>query len=94
MLTKVPVINKKGREKLGKVLKFHREALGLSMDKFVAEIEKTTGRSVSKAAISDLERGNTEPKWDTLAILAASGFFPYTVEELFAIATEKLEIDF
>jgi len=68
MLTKVPVITKKGREKLGKVLKFHREALALSMDKFVIEIEKTTGRSVSKAAISDLERGNTEPKWDTLAI--------------------------
>jgi len=78
MLTKVPVITKKGREKLGKVLKFYRDGLALSMDKFVIEIEKTTGRSVSKAAISDLERGNTEPKWDTLA----------------TIATEKLEIDF
>lgn len=93
MLTTVPLITKRGLETLGKVLKKHREDNNLSMDKLVAEINVKTGCFISKAAISDLERGNTEPKWDTLAILAASGYVPYTVDQLFAIATERLEVD-
>jgi transcriptional regulator with XRE-family HTH domain len=93
MQATVPLITKNGLDALGKVLKHYRTVHNFSMDKLVAYINEKTGCFISKAAISDLERGNTEPKWDTLAILAASGYLPYTVDQLFAIATERLAVE-
>lgn len=93
MFTSVPLLTRKGRDNLGKVLKYYRLKQNWSMDQLVEKIKTTTQYSVSKAAISDLERGNTEPRWDTLAILAASGYLPYTVDQLFAIASEQINPD-
>lgn len=93
MQATVPLITKNGLQNLGKVLKHYREQENWSMDKLTAYIKQKTGCFISKAAISDLERGNTEPKWDTLAILASSGYIPFTVQELFAIASEQLTVD-
>ncbi len=93
----VCLITDKGRKCLGQVLKHFRAARGWSMDDLFMEINRVTGCTVSKATISELERGNTEPKWNTLAILAATGYMthpatgkPLTTTDLFAIACETL----
>lgn len=94
----VCVITEKGRKSLGQVLKHFREAKGWSMDDLFSEIHRVTGFTVSRSAISEIERGNTEPKWNTLAILAATGYMKnpatgkaLTTTDLFAIACETLD---
>lgn len=99
MLTQtVCLITDKGRKSLGQVLKHFRTAKRWSMDDLLIEINRVTGFTVSRATISELERGNNEPKWNTLAILAATGYMihsatgkPLTTTELFAIACETLD---
>ena len=93
MPTSVPLLTRKGRENLGKILKYYRLKNNWSMDQLVEVIKAETQHPVSKAAISDLERGNTDPKWDTLAILASVGYLPYSVNQMFAIASEQINPD-
>jgi len=94
----VCLTSEKGKKTLGHVLKRFREINGWSMDDLVEQIRQETGQSLSKSSISELERGNTEPKWNTLAILAATGYMKNPVtgrrlktNELFEIACETFE---
>lgn len=94
----VCLITDKGRKSLGQVLKYFRTGKGWSMDDLLLEINKKTGFTVSRATISELERGNNEPKWNTLAILAATGYAihpatgkPLSTTDLFAIACEVID---
>jgi transcriptional regulator with XRE-family HTH domain len=94
----VCLITDKGRKYLGQVLKHFRTARRWSMDDLLVEINRVTGFTVSRATISELERGNNEPKWNTLAILAATGYMihpatgkPLSTTDLFAIACETLD---
>ena len=104
MTKKVFIITEQGCRNLGQIIRQFRESpkpnspLGWSLDEFVAEIQRETGFLLSKSTLSKLERGHSEPKWDTLAILAATGFIlnsrtqqPFTTAELFAIACEQLD---
>lgn len=99
MLTQtVCLITDKGRKYLGQVLKHFREAQGWSLDDLFIKIHMVTGYTISRSAISQLERGLTDPKWNTLAILAATGYMihpatlkPLTTTDLFAIACETLD---
>jgi transcriptional regulator with XRE-family HTH domain len=85
---KIPQVTKEGRLKLGSVLKRYREEQGWTIDELVQFVDTRTGMKISKSAISNLERGNTVPNWDTLSILACSGYLPYSANELMDIATE------
>lgn len=93
----VCVITEKGKKSLGQVLKYFREAQDWSLDDLFIEIHRVTGYTISRSAISQLERGLTDPKWNTLAILAATGYMihpatgqPLTTTDLFAIACETI----
>lgn len=87
---------RKGLQALGDLMLAARERLKLSQRGVSALIEERTDCYVSDKSLSDIERGNKEPKWNTLAIIAAAEFVlkpdgkPYTVEELSAIACEQL----
>lgn len=94
----VCLITDKGRKYLGQVLKHFRTSRSWSMDDLLSEINRVTGFTVSRATISELERGNNDPKWNTLAILAATGYMihpatgkPLSTTDLFAIACETLD---
>jgi transcriptional regulator with XRE-family HTH domain len=73
---------------------------GISLDDLSEYIRtKTGGYFVAKQTLSRLENGSTEPKWNTIAILAASQLLrhpvtgvPYKPEDYFAIACERLDI--
>jgi transcriptional regulator with XRE-family HTH domain len=99
MIVNVPFLTKSGLIRLGKLLEASRVARGWSLDRLVVEIHNQTGQMLTKSAISHLERGNVDPKWNTLALLTATGYVvkpsgdPYSVGELFAIASEQLDID-
>lgn len=89
-----------GRKNLGSLLKYFRERKKWSLDDIYAEILAKTGHSISKSALSALERGNSEPRWNTLSILSASGIYfnpqtgkPFTTSEFFEIACEKLQFE-
>lgn len=93
-----PVITNKGKETLGKFLKESREGMSLSLDAFLAKVKESTGQEISKSTLSELERGNSVPKWDTLSILAWGKFYVnpitknyYTASELFEIACEYFD---
>jgi len=98
-LRAVCITTEKGKKSLGRVLKHFREANGWSIDRLIAEIDDATGYSMSKSAISELERGNTDPKWNTLAIIAGTGYIkdpvtgnPLTTSDLFKIACEDFDV--
>lgn len=89
------LITGQGKRALGEILKKARERLGYSLDDLVDYILKKTGQTISKSSLSEIERGTVDPKWNTLSILAASGYLDeagehYTVTELFEIACEKI----
>lgn len=101
---KVCIITENGRKKLGAAIKTARKTpkdgkpFGWSQDELIAEIKRVTGFTLSKATISELERGNSEPKWDTLAILSSTGFLvnprtgeAFSTSELFKIACEAID---
>ncbi|NCJ06643.1 hypothetical protein GS597_09020 [Synechococcales cyanobacterium C] len=92
------LITEGGRKKLGQFIRETRKGYGFSQDDLIEVIHWLTGHRIGKATLSALERGNVKPQWDTLAILAASGRFknartymPFTAEELFAIACERID---
>jgi transcriptional regulator with XRE-family HTH domain len=96
---KVNTITEKGKKSLGTTLKYFREQKDWSMEDLITEVSNATGYKVSKSTISQLERGNADPKWNTLAVLAAAEFItdkkgtPLTTNELFAIACEEISLD-
>jgi transcriptional regulator with XRE-family HTH domain len=96
---KVNTITENGKKALGTVLKYFREKKGWSMDDLIIEVNKVTGYKVSKSTISQLERGNADPKWNTLAVLAAAEFITdkeghfLNTNDLFAIACEEIHLD-
>jgi transcriptional regulator with XRE-family HTH domain len=68
----VYLMTERGKKDLGELLKLSREALGMSLDDLMIHIANATGHRLSKSAISDLENGKTDPRWNTLAIIAAA----------------------
>lgn len=66
------------------------------MEDLILQVNRVTGYKVSKSTISQLERGNADPKWNTLAVLAAAEFIKdkkgnfLTTNDLFAIACEEI----
>lgn len=96
----INLITDEGRKLLGSLMKAAREELGMSIDSILVYIAKATNHSLSKSAISDLENGKTEPKWNTLAIISAAGYVknpetgePYSTSELFRLACGVRIID-
>jgi transcriptional regulator with XRE-family HTH domain len=83
---------------LGYFLRLCRDMSNISLDVFLAEITYATGQNISKSTLSELERGNSAPKWDTLSILASSCLFkdlktdqPLTTTQLFEIACQSFD---
>lgn len=93
------LITKPGCRNLGTLLEKGRRARGWSLDTLVDFIQNSTGETLSKAALSTLERGTVEPKFNTLAIIAAAGYvvnsegIPYSLQDLWLIACEMLALD-
>lgn len=93
----IPIMTKAGLIALGQLLEHSRKRLGWSQDELLSQIKARTGCTISKSAISALERGNSKPGWDTLSILAATNYVqnptnkPYTTTELFMIACERAD---
>jgi transcriptional regulator with XRE-family HTH domain len=83
----VPQITREGRERLGKVLLYHRLKKNWSMDDLVNYIEEKTNYKIAKSTISALERGNQNPSFDTLAVICYSGAVPYSPYQLFDFAS-------
>lgn len=99
--TTIPLLTEQGKKNLGELLKYCRIRKKWSLDEMRQEIELLTGHPVSKSALSFLERGLTDPKWNTLSILASSGIYinpqtgrAFTPTELFEVACEMIKINF
>jgi transcriptional regulator with XRE-family HTH domain len=90
---RVPQITKKGLENLGEVIHYYRLKRGLTLEKFVDVVLKATGFSIGTNTLSRLERGGQTPGFDTLSLLSESGVIPFSVYELFEIASEQRYID-
>ena len=63
---------KAGLERLGKIVAVARNALGWSQREAIRAIAEKTGRTISDKTLSNLENGVGEPKYSTLAIVAAA----------------------
>jgi transcriptional regulator with XRE-family HTH domain len=93
------LMTKTGCQNLGALLEKARRSKGWSLDRLVDFIRESTGETLSKAALSTLERGTVEPKFNTLAIIAAAGYvvnseeIPYSLQELLLIACEATPAD-
>lgn len=91
--TKPKLWTEKGLKELGRLIKQSREAKGWSLRDLEEHLRTHIGY-VSNSTLSGLERANHEPKWNTLAIIAAAQFClkadgtPYTVDEFSDIASE------
>lgn len=86
---------KTGLQALGRLVKQSREKTKLSQRGISALIEERTGHYVSDTSLGDIERATKEPKWNTLAAIAAAEFCfksdgsPYTVDDFSNIASES-----
>jgi transcriptional regulator with XRE-family HTH domain len=93
------LITKLGCTNLGILLEKARRARGWSLDTLVDFIQQSTGETLSKTALSTLERGTVEPKFNTLAIIAAAGYvvnsegISYSLQDLWLIACEATPSD-
>ncbi|WP_181256801.1 helix-turn-helix domain-containing protein [Merismopedia glauca] len=61
-----------GLERLGKIVAQARNARGWSQREAIRLIAEKTGRTISDKTLSNLENGVGEPKYSTLAIVAAA----------------------
>ncbi len=93
-------ISKNGLDRLGAYLRSTRLEMGMSQDDLLEAIKSVVGTTLSKPALSALERGNSKPGWDTLSTIAESGLFinpktgnPWTTSDLFEIACESIDPD-
>jgi transcriptional regulator with XRE-family HTH domain len=75
-----------GLSNLGKMLRYYRTQADLSLRDVAKLAHIQTGHTMAASTISCLERGNTQPTPQTLAILVQCGYIPYGVEQLVAIA--------
>lgn len=82
----VPQITEEGRKQLGKILKAYRLSNNWSIEQLLDIIEQRTGYKFSKSTISAWERGNSEPTYNNMSILAHAGYLPFTTDQLFTIA--------
>jgi len=84
-----------GLKALGRLFKEQRERMDQSLDSIAALIEERTGQPFTKKNLSNLERASGEPKWRTLAIIAAAEIFtdpvtgrPISASDMADIAAE------
>lgn len=93
------LVTDNGKRILGSYLKRCRELRGWSLDQLIKRVEEVTGHRLGKSTISSLERGHTQPTWDTLSLLADVGYarlpngHPLSVYQMFDIACELLSPD-
>lgn len=65
------VWTERGLKKLGQIIRISRENQRLSLDEMADIVLRRTGRSISKKTLGNIENGVGEPKYNTLAIIAA-----------------------
>lgn len=89
------LVTESGLRNLGRLLRASRERAGWSMEDLTFEVRSRTGLKVSKATLSNLERGINKPDWNTLALLVAVGYVRVSADapllsvyEVFAVACE------
>lgn len=89
---------KRGLEALGEVLREARKARGWSQRDLSQFVYQQTGHKISDRSIGNLENNTGEPKYNTVAVLAASGFVinpgtgkPFTEDDFINIACEMLD---
>ena len=93
----VPLITENGIKELGKLIKYWRNFHGWSMDRLCEEAAKRH-LEVSKSSISNIERGNGEPKYNTLAKLISINFIGIPGDDisimlLYEVLTEQATVD-
>lgn len=91
----VPLTTEQGKKRLGQLLRASRDGKGWSLDDLIKQVEVGTGQAIGKSTISSLERGNSTPNWDTLALLAAVEYVlfpatntPLSAHDMFDVACE------
>jgi len=65
---------KRGLEALGEILREARKARGWSQRDLSQFVYQQTGHKVSDRSIGNLENNTGEPKYNTVAVIAAAGF--------------------
>lgn len=89
---------KRGLEALGEILREARKARGWSQRDLSQFVYQRTGHKVSDRSIGNLENNTGEPKYNTVALIAAAGFVinsatgkPFTEDDFINIACEVLD---
>ena len=101
-LKEVCIITESGRRTLGLFIRDFRQSPkegypdGWSLREMSSQIKQLTGFTITESTLSAIERGNNNPQWNTLAVLAATGFLkkplgdPYNTADLFRICCDQL----
>lgn len=91
----------RGRKALGYLLKRGRESRSWTIDDLVYVIRENTGYNLSKSTVSQIERGNCNPNWETIALLADVGYIKHPLTgnllnalDLFMVTCERLSPSF
>ena len=95
-------VTDEGVDLLGRYLKETRETLGFDkLSQFLDRVQALTGHRLHYKSVQSLELGNClitagHPRWNLLAILAATGFYGvhgelYEAQDLFLVACERLD---
>lgn len=89
---------KRGLEALGEILREARKARGWSQRDLSQFVYQQTGHKVSDRSIGNLENNTGEPKYNTVALIAAAGFVinpatgrPFTEDDFINIACEVID---
>lgn len=89
---------KRGLEALGEILREARKARGWSQRDLSQFVYRKTGYKISDRSIGNLENNTGSPKYNTVALLAASGFvinpatgMPFSEDDFINIACEVLD---
>lgn len=89
---------KHGLKALGAILREARKARGWSQRDLSQFVYERTGHKVSDRSIGNLENNTGEPKYNTVALIAAAGFVinpstgkPFTEDDFIDIACEVLD---
>lgn len=89
---------KRGLEALGEILREARKARGWSQRDLSQFVYQQTGHKVSDRSIGNLENNTGEPKYNTVAVIAAAGFVinpatgrPFSEDDFINIACEVLD---
>lgn len=92
-MLKTLIWTKAGLARLGEIIRRSREKRGMDLRRTAHYISDLTGISVGHNTLGDIERGTREPKYNTLAAIAASGIVEYkgkvlNIFDFIAIASE------